>query len=101
MAAFVYRLRCSDGSDYVGSARGESLDKRLSEHQAGMYPGYTSRRRPGTLVYAEQFDRAAAIQTIPLILRCRSVAEASKEPSRGHSVVWRAPARPADAGTAG
>ena len=57
VTAFVYRLRCSDGSYYVGSARGESLDKRLSEHQAGTYPGYTSRRRPVTLVYAEQFDR--------------------------------------------
>ena len=57
MSAFVYMLRCSDGSYYVGSARGENLDKRLSEHQAGTYPGYTSRRRPVTLVYAEQFDR--------------------------------------------
>jgi putative endonuclease len=25
---------CADGSDYVGSARGESLEKRLGEHQA-------------------------------------------------------------------
>ncbi|MER2196519.1 MULTISPECIES: GIY-YIG nuclease family protein [Methylobacterium] len=59
MNAFVYMLRCSDGSYYVGSARGASLDKRLSEHEAGTYPGYTSRRRPVTLVYAEQFERIA------------------------------------------
>ena len=57
MSAFVYILRCADGSYYVGSARGESLDKRLGEHQAGTYPGYTSQRRPVTLVYAEAFDR--------------------------------------------
>ena len=57
MAAFVYILRCADGSYYVGSARGESLEKRLGEHQAGTYGGYTSRRRPVTLAYAEHFDR--------------------------------------------
>ncbi|MDP4026943.1 GIY-YIG nuclease family protein [Methylobacterium sp. NEAU 140] len=57
MNAFVYILRCSDGSYYVGSARGQTLDKRLGEHQAGTFPGYTSRRRPVELVYAEAFDR--------------------------------------------
>ena len=57
MTAFVYMLRCADGSFYVGSARGESLDKRFGEHQAGTYPGYTYFRRPVTLVYAEWFDR--------------------------------------------
>lgn len=57
MSAFVYRLRCADGSYYVGSARGESLDKRLSEHHAGTTVGYTSTRRPVTLVYADHFDR--------------------------------------------
>ena len=57
MPAFVYMLRCADGSYYVGSARGESLDKRLSEHRDGTYPGYTSRRRPVTLVWSDQFER--------------------------------------------
>ncbi len=57
MTAFVYMLRCADGSYYVGSARGESLDKRLAEHQAGTRIGYTYHRRPVTLVYAEWFDR--------------------------------------------
>ena len=57
MTAFVYMLRCADGSYYVGSARGESLDKRLAEHQAGTCIGYTYYRRPVTLVYAEWFDR--------------------------------------------
>lgn len=57
MNAFVYILRCSDGSFYVGSARGQSLDKRMGEHQSGAFPGHTHARRPVTLVYAEQFDR--------------------------------------------
>ncbi len=57
MPAFVYILRCADGSDYVGSARGASLDKRIGEHQAGSYAGYTSTRRPVALVGAEQCER--------------------------------------------
>jgi putative endonuclease len=57
MSAFVYILRCADGSYYVGSARGDSLDKRIGEHQGGENPDYTSTRRPVTLVFAEQFAR--------------------------------------------
>jgi putative endonuclease len=56
MSAFVYMLLCADGSYYVGCACGESLDRRLSEHHAGTYGGYTSRRRPVTLVYAAHFE---------------------------------------------
>ena len=55
MSAFVYILRCADGSYYVGSARGDSLDKRMSEHDLRLLGGYTSTRRPVELVYAEQF----------------------------------------------
>ena len=57
MSAFVYMLRCRDGSYYVGSTRGESVERRVGEHQDGTYPGYTSRRRPVTLVWCEHFDR--------------------------------------------
>jgi len=57
MPAFVYMLQCADGSYYVGSARGDSLDRRLSEHRDGTYGGYTSARRPVTLVWAEECAR--------------------------------------------
>src|SRR5919107_1700037 len=57
MTAFVYILKCADGSYYVGSTRGDTLDKRIGEHQGGEIPGYTSTRRPVTLVFAEQFYR--------------------------------------------
>jgi putative endonuclease len=57
MSAFVYILHCADGSYYVGSARGDYLDNRLDEHQSGALGGYTSTRRPVTLVYHEHFDR--------------------------------------------
>ena len=56
MNAFVYILRCSDGSYYVGSVRG-SLERRIDEHNAGKYGGYTSARLPVSLVYSQDFER--------------------------------------------
>jgi putative endonuclease len=55
MGAFVYMLRCADGSFYVGSATGDDLTIRIAQHQSGYYGGYTSTRRPGTLVWSEHF----------------------------------------------
>jgi putative endonuclease len=52
--AYVYMLRCSDDSYYVGSAR-LGLDRRVSEHNNGTYGGYTAKRLPVTLVWAEHF----------------------------------------------
>ena len=57
MGAFVYMLRCSDKSYYVGSATGDDLLKRFEEHQTGAYRGYTYLRRPVELVWSEHFDR--------------------------------------------
>lgn len=54
MPAFLYILRCSDGSYYVGSARGD-LDHRIGDHQSGILGGYTAARRPVELVFAEEF----------------------------------------------
>jgi putative endonuclease len=56
MTVFVYILRCRDGRYYVGSTRA-SLEKRVSEHNAGTYGGFTKSRRPVELVYSEAFDR--------------------------------------------
>jgi putative endonuclease len=39
----------------LGSATGDDLTKRIAEHQAGVYPGYTSTRRPVQLVWSEYF----------------------------------------------
>ena len=50
---FVYMLKCSDGSYYVGHT--DNLEKRLSEHQSGAYKGYTSTRLPVQLVFAQTF----------------------------------------------
>ena len=53
---WVYILRCSDGSYYVGSTRG-TLEKRVAEHQSGAFGGYTAARLPVTLVHSESFLR--------------------------------------------
>ncbi len=53
MAFYMYILRCSDGSYYVGHT--DSLEKRLAGHQAGDISGYTSTRRPVRLVFAQDF----------------------------------------------
>src|SRR3569623_397955 len=55
MKIFVYILRCRDGSYYVGLTRA-GLDKRLAEHQSGDFSGYTSSRRPVTLVWSDEFQ---------------------------------------------
>src|SRR5690348_3641039 len=58
MGAFVYMLRCSDGSLYVGSATGYDVAPRIEGHNAGAFPGsYTWSRRPVTLIWSEHFER--------------------------------------------
>ena len=57
MGAYVYMLRCSDGSFYIGSATGNDLSRRIAEHETGAYPGYTWSRRPVELVWSEHFER--------------------------------------------
>src|SRR5258708_39219745 len=52
--AYAYMLRCADGSYYAGSAR-LGLERRLAEHYAGTYGGYTSKRRPVSLVWSQPF----------------------------------------------
>jgi putative endonuclease len=52
--AYAYMLRCADGTYYVGSAR-LGLERRLAEHNAGTFGGYTSKRRPVSLVWSQHF----------------------------------------------
>ena len=56
MTIYVYMLLCRNGSCYVGSTRA-SLERRIGEHQAGTYGGYTSRRRPVRLVWHQEFQQ--------------------------------------------
>jgi putative endonuclease len=55
MQIYVYMLRCSDDSYYVGLTRA-GLDKRIGEHQAGRFGKcYTYKRRPVRLVWSQHF----------------------------------------------
>jgi len=56
MGGFLYIVLCRDGSYYVGSTGG-SLERRMAEHQAGTYDGYTAYRRPVKLVFQQSFER--------------------------------------------
>ena len=56
MTAFVYILRYSDGRYYVGSTR-SSLERRVSEHDAGHLGGFTKSRCPVELVFSQSFER--------------------------------------------
>jgi putative endonuclease len=59
--AFVYLLRCADGSLYCGWTT--DPERRLRQHQAGTASRYTKRRRPveyALLVPAA--DRSAALR---------------------------------------
>ena len=52
--AWVYILRCSDGSLYVGHTW--DLCSRERTHNEGRGGCYTARRRPVRLVYSEEHD---------------------------------------------
>ncbi len=51
---YVYILRCSDSSFYVGSTH--DLQARLKAHNDGRGAGYTFKHRPVRVVYSETFQ---------------------------------------------
>jgi putative endonuclease len=59
--AFVYLLRCADGSLYCGWT--VDLDRRLAAHAAGRASRYTAARRPVSVAAAwRAADRSAAMR---------------------------------------
>ena len=54
LAYYVYMLRCSDGSYYVGHTN--DPEQRLAAHEMGATEGYTLSRRPVDLVFSDQFS---------------------------------------------
>jgi putative endonuclease len=53
--AWLYILRCADGSYYIGTTR-SSLDIRVAQHNAGSFGGYGRLADP-ELVFSQWFDR--------------------------------------------
>lgn len=61
MSAYVYFLRCGDGSLYTGWTN--DIKQRLSAHQSGKGAKYTKGRTPIELVYFEELpDKSAALR---------------------------------------
>jgi len=54
--AWVYILKCADGSYYTGSTT--DLERRLAEHRLGVCDGYTKSRLPVELVWCEELPTA-------------------------------------------
>ena len=52
--AYVYILKCRDGSYYTGSTT--NLEMRVWEHQNGKGANYTRKRVPVELVYYEEYE---------------------------------------------
>lgn len=52
---FMYILKCSDNSYYVGSAK--NLYQRVNQHYLGLGSKYTKSRLPIELIYYEEYDR--------------------------------------------
>ncbi len=70
MAAFVYMLRCKDGSLYTGWTN--DLEHRLAMHNSGRGAKYTRGRGPLELVYSEELpDKEAALRRECVIKKLR------------------------------
>lgn len=54
MAAWVYILKCGDGSYYTGCTT--ALEQRIAQHRAGTFSGYTSTRLPVEVVWCGEFQ---------------------------------------------
>ena len=54
---YVYMLRCSDDSFYVGSTT--NLAARLHQHDIGRGAEYTRDRRPVELVWHEEYEKVS------------------------------------------
>ena len=54
MSAYIYMLRCSDGSLYTGWTN--DLEKRVKTHNSGKGAKYTKSRLPVELVYFEEYN---------------------------------------------
>ena len=54
MSAYVYLLRCSDGTLYCGWTT--DPERRLGQHQKGTASRYTRPRRPVEMVWSRECD---------------------------------------------
>jgi putative endonuclease len=89
MPAFVYLLRCRDGSLYCGWT--DDLMQRVTKHNSGKGARYTRSRLPVTLVWSEELaDRSAALRrelAIKRLTRAQKLALAGLVRTRSAAVL--------------
>jgi putative endonuclease len=92
VAAFVYLLRCADGTLYCGWST--DPERRVRQHQAGTASRYTRTRRPVELVYSREFAsrseamrEEARIKRMPTADKHRLVMPHASLTSRGRAQV--------------
>jgi putative endonuclease len=80
--AWVYLLRCRDGSLYCGWT--SDLERRLRAHDAGRASRYTASRRPVSLAFAQPMADARAARReearIKRLTRAQKLALAAAGP---------------------
>ena len=76
MGAWLYILRCADGSYYTGTTR-TNLEIRFAQHQSGHFGGYTATRHPVVLVYSEHFE--SVVDAISAERQIKGWSRAKKE----------------------
>ena len=72
---FVYMLRCSDASFYVGHT--DELELRVAAHQLGEVEGYTQTRRPVEMVWCQ--ETASRLEALTAERRIKGWGRAKKE----------------------
>jgi LAO/AO transport system kinase len=72
---FVYMLRCSDGSFYVGHT--DELELRVAQHQTGEIDGYTQTRRPVQMVWCQ--ETASRLEALSAERQIKGWGRAKKE----------------------
>ena len=68
-------LLCADGKFYVGHT--DDLERRIGEHQGGVYPGFTASRLPVKLVWTEYFQ--TRLEALECESRIKNWSKAKKE----------------------
>jgi putative endonuclease len=81
MTAFVYILRCSDGTLYTGWTY--DINKRIASHNSGTGAKYTRGRTPVDLLYKEAYEtkelamaRESAIKALPREAKLELISKA-------------------------
>jgi len=75
MAFWTYILLCSDGRYYTGHT--DDLERRIAQHQHGGFCDFTSRRRPVTLVWSQDF--ATRVEALEAERRIKPWSRAKKD----------------------